>query len=295
LLVVIAIVGILLGLLLPAVQSAREAARRSQCKNNLKQLGIAMQGYHGRHGRFPPAAHLLSSPYPDEGIGWRVMILGEIEQTELYAQIQPTSDGGAVNWSARFVAIQTYLCPSEPRPPDGEPKVSHYEGVAGPGRNGKRVALEQEFYGHLSFDGVLFPVFKTMMNGNDTGLPGRSTRIGQITDGTSKSLTIGERKENLFDWMSGALWQGNPPKLIWSMSAKNIRHRINTAVNDAGQYVDENGNLQTMLSNDANFGSFHAGGAQFCFADGHVEMVDEAIDFTVYENLATIAGGDVIE
>jgi prepilin-type N-terminal cleavage/methylation domain-containing protein/prepilin-type processing-associated H-X9-DG protein len=288
LLVVIAIIGVLLGLLLPAVQAAREAARRSQCMSNLKQLGTALHGFHSRHLTFPPSAHLLATE-DDEGIGWRVMILGDLEETALYDQI----DGGK-NWAARNVVVEVYLCPSAPPPPTGPiSKVSHYDGVAGPGRAGNQVELEQHFCGHLSFDGVLFPVFKESTHAHFEKLPRSSTRIAEITDGTSSTVTVGERNYRLFDWMSGAYWQTGP-EMICSGAAKNTRHRINMQVNEAGQYPDPSGTWKKMLSNDLMFGSYHAGGAQFCFADGHVDMIHDTIDFTVFEDMATIAGAEVI-
>jgi prepilin-type processing-associated H-X9-DG protein len=291
LLVVIGIIGLLLGLLLPAIQAARESARRSQCMSNLRQLGIALHGFHNRNRAFPPSAHLLSRKY-DEGIGWRVMILGELEEAALYDQIGPSDDGSAANWAARDVVVEVYLCPSAPRPPSGPiSKVSHYDGIAGPGLAQNRVALEQNFCGDLSFDGVLFPVFKESTSPRFGKLPRSSTRIAEITDGTSKTLAIGERNHRVFDWMAGAYWQTSPD-MICSGSAKNARHRINTPVNDAGQYLDENGNLTKMRSNDLMFGSYHTGGAQFCFADGHVEFILDSYDFTVFESMATIAGGE---
>ena len=96
----ITIIGILLGLLLPAMQAAREASRRSQCTNNLRQLGIAIQNYHGQFKRFPPGAHMHKQEQQNS-ISWRVMILPFMEETTLYDQIRPKTDGGATNWAAQ--------------------------------------------------------------------------------------------------------------------------------------------------------------------------------------------------
>jgi prepilin-type N-terminal cleavage/methylation domain-containing protein/prepilin-type processing-associated H-X9-DG protein len=292
LLVVISVIGLLLGLLLPAIQAAREASRRTGCKNNLKQLGIAIQSYHDRRKAFPPGACMLTRQL-DPGVSWRVMILPQLEETALYEQIRPLDNCGAANWIGQNVSLPVYLCASAPPAPESPTslKESHYAGVMGPGRNEKRVPLpDDNVCGHVSFDGVFFPVFKSSAIGSSTGLPDGGTRIAQISDGTSKTLGIGERIYGFSDWMSGGFWDRVPPQRICSRAAKNISHRINTQVNEQRQLI---GTLEEMMSNDFMFGSYHSGGAQFCFADGHVEMVDETIDFTVFEDMGTIAGGEV--
>ena len=118
LLVVIAVIGILIGLLLPAVQAAREASRRSWCASNLHQLGVAIQCYHGQHGSFPLGSPLL--PKPNEwrsGIGWRVLILPHLEESSVYDQIHPASDGSAADWGPRSQSIDVFLCPALHHPP----------------------------------------------------------------------------------------------------------------------------------------------------------------------------------
>jgi prepilin-type N-terminal cleavage/methylation domain-containing protein/prepilin-type processing-associated H-X9-DG protein len=286
LLVAIAIIGILMGLLLPAVQAAREAARRGRCANNLRQLGVAIQSFHGQYGRFPSGAPLLTRAI-DPSISWRVMILPHLEEGALYEQINPLPNGGAANWSAQRLALDVFLCPSAPRPSESSTSIkeSHYEGVAGPGRNDNRVVLEKDWCGDIHTDGVFFPQSRT--------------RIAQIADGTSRTLAIGERVYVFFDWMSGAIWEGKPPWRICSRAAKNIRYRINADLNDPeigyykGDFDAPSGAMKKMLVNDLLFGSNHPGGAQFCFADGHVDMILETIDFTIFEDFGTIASGEV--
>ena len=294
LLVVIAIIAILVGLLLPAIQAAREAARRNGCSNNLHQLGVAMHSYHDRNRSFPPGAYLHLNE-DISGISWRVLILNEIEETTLYNEAKPLNDGGASNWNCQYNTVDAYLCPSMPRQGDGATtlKEAHYAGVAGPGRNGKRISLEQASCGDQAYDGVFVPVAKSPQLASRSPLPSSGTRISKITDGTSKTLAIGERNFSVSDWMTGSLWEGTPLTMLCDKSAKNVSYRINTPVDSAGKFVDTSGTTKKMLTNDLVFGSNHSGGAQFCFADGSVSMIHDDIDFTVYQDMCTIAGGEV--
>ena len=293
-LVVIALIGILIGLLLPAVQSARESARRNSCANNLKQIGVALQNYHGLHRRFPPSAPFLDRR-EDPSISWRVLILLQLEESSLYDQIRPLPNGGATDWSAQTHVVETYLCPSAPRPPDSSEllKISNYAGVAGAGRNSKRLVGDSIACGDIYLDGVFIP--------EDDRLGLRAGRITMITDGTSNTLAVGERTYIFRDWMSGITWSAAggawPPQLICTGAAKNIVYPINSDVTQIGHYV---GNSQAppgasfkLKLNDLFFGSFHPGGAQFCFADGSVHMLSESMDFTILEDLASIDGGEV--
>jgi prepilin-type processing-associated H-X9-DG protein len=299
-LVVIAIIGLLIGMLLPAIQAAREAARRRSCSNNLHQLGVALQNYHDRNRAFPPGAYLHQTPNLS-AISWRVLILNEIEETNLYQEIEPLPNGSAGNWNSQYVTITGFQCPSLPIEGDGPTtlKHAHYFGVAGPGRNGKRLVVpaDTSICGHVSYDGIFFPVFKSPTAGVSLKLPRTGTRIAKITDGTSKTLAIGERSFRFNDWMTGSIWGGtsSAPTLMCSRAAKNISNRINTTVNSTGQFVDENGTLVRMLDNDSSFGSLHSGGAQFCFADGSVDFISEEIDFTAYQDMTTIAGEEIIQ
>jgi prepilin-type N-terminal cleavage/methylation domain-containing protein/prepilin-type processing-associated H-X9-DG protein len=272
LLVVITIVGILLGMLLPAVQAAREASRRTSCSNNLKQLGVALHSYHAQHGRFPAGSplHRFSGR---TSISWRVLILPFMEESNTYQQIEPRPDGGATNWAARTRSIAAFQCPSAARIPENNLvyQPSHYCGVMGAGRNDRRVVLEHDGCGDIHTDGVFYP--------------GSRTRIAQIEDGTSHTLAIGERTYFLSDWMFGAEWEGGiPPKKICTGSSNNVRYPINA---DLSQF-------EKILANDLFFGSNHPDGAQFCFADGSVNMLADSTNFTVFEDMATIAGGEII-
>jgi prepilin-type N-terminal cleavage/methylation domain-containing protein len=208
LLVVIAIIGVLIGLLLPAVQKVREAASRIQCKNNLKQIGLALHCYHDRMNGFPPAyfSNLLPGTQPSDpngdctwnetgpGWGWGAFLLNDLEQNNLYRQILFDLDiKNPANAAARTMMLKVYICPSEPRPDpfmtvdaNGNPLVmvahSNYVGMNG------------------APNGVTSDAF------DNNGAFIRNTRLQMkdITDGLSNTLFIGERCTN----MSNTTWVG---------------------------------------------------------------------------------------
>jgi prepilin-type N-terminal cleavage/methylation domain-containing protein len=284
LLAVVAIISILLGLLLPAVLSARESARRGSCANNLRQIGIALQNYHDQNDRFPPGSRLRNVDR-QPGISWRVLILPQIDEPALYEDIHPTDNGGAANWAAERSVVATYICPSAPRQADSgiTLKESNYSGVSGAARNNDWLDLEDVFCGDVYTSGMFFHESRTT--------------IAKIEDGTSRTLAIGERQYIFRPWMAGATWFGTPPTRICNAPTSNVRYPINADKHQFGYFVgdtDAPSNAQlTMLLNDLYFGSYHVGGAQFCRADSSVQMIADAIDFTVFEDLSTIAGGEV--
>lgn len=289
LLVVITIIGILVALLLPAVQAAREAARRSNCTNNLKQLGLAIQNYHGQQRNFPPGSRLHEIERR-VGLSWRVLILPHLELNNIYEDINPLRNGGGENASAQDLRINVFLCPSADPPVDAlnTAVASNYAGVSGANDNNdsdysKNVMdLEDISCGDIDINGVFFPE--------------SNTRISQITDGTSNTLAIGERLYIFRDWLSGSTWRGSPPTKICTGASKNIRYPINADPAKFGYYkfdFDASADQRTMPLNKLQFASEHSGGANFSYADGSVHFLTDSIDFTEFENLATIAGGEV--
>lgn len=282
LLIVIAIIGLLIGLLLPAVQAAREAARRSQCQSNLRQIGIALQDYHGVHKVFPPGARLPNSPNL-AGASWRVLLLPFVEESALAEETALSPDGGLTNTIGSNREISIYVCPSMPLQTSGI-KISHYSGVMGAGRQSRRKNLTSSC-GDVFLDGVLYP--------------GSKTRASNIADGLSHTLAVGERTYWIaWNWMEGANWSNNPSPRVCSNALSNIRYPINAAAETFGYFSGDTSvpvEVRKIPLNDLYFGSQHTGGAQFCFADGSVHLVRDSIDFTVFENLSTIAGSDEIK
>jgi len=197
LLVVIAIIAVLIGLLLPAVQSAREAARRAQCVNNLKQLALALHNYHTGVGAFPPGC-VSTTSYPGQGVGglsswtsWsaQAMLLPYLEQTPIYNAANfnwaccwdsPTAD--AINLTAYTTKINSFLCPSD--------------GLAGAGNVASYTANINSYSGSIGTTTLQYPndgntngVFKLYNPNTNAGL---STNLAEITDGTSNTIAFGE-------------------------------------------------------------------------------------------------------
>ena len=283
LLVVIAIIGVLLGLLLPAVQAAREAARRSQCNIQLRNLTLGLLNFESQNQRFPAGAKI---PPTDNqaGVSWRVMLLPYIEQGQLYEKISPLPNGGATDWTARTILLDILHCPTVPSEGSSGLTVfsANYAAVAGAARNDELIALESTICGNCATDGVLHV--------------DSSTKMSNIEDGTSNTLVLGERIYLFQDWMEGATKSGTPPTRLCSGAVKNIFYPINASFEEFGHYKFDFSapptNRKTLL-NDLHFGSLHPGGAHFSYADGHVVFLSDSIDFTVYQDLSTKAGGEV--
>jgi prepilin-type N-terminal cleavage/methylation domain-containing protein len=300
LLVVIAIIAILIALLLPAVQQAREAARRTQCKNNLKQWGLALHNYHDTFNTFPMGAMGLNAVTgvrpAGNNLGWHVRVLPYLEQANLYGQFDfNILYNTGVNTVLRERRFEALFCPSaRTRNYQGsnvaEGWTTHYYGVAGakdtaePTRkfemqnNSTPRPNFDNNHGQMAITGVLY----------------RNSKIGirDITDGTTNTLVVGEISGAPFDdggnnphraWVQGA---SNANNDFASYSCKNVRWGIGQA-----RYTSNNVNY---LFNDQRFGSNHTGGCQFLLGDGGVRFVSENIDFNTYQAVATRDQGEVV-
>jgi prepilin-type N-terminal cleavage/methylation domain-containing protein len=286
LLVVIAIIAVLIALLLPAVQQAREAARRTQCKNNMKQLGLALHNYHDTSLVFPVGGFCQPQFAGDvrygTGMGWHVAILPYIDQAPLYSQFNFNSIAylDTTNLALALKSPPGFYCPSGKLDKSGNPmevsgtqscNSTHYYGVMGPkgGINPKTGAG----YG-----------LSTVMTGQGDfatqGMMPRQAcrRMADVTDGTSNTLALGE-----ISWIDAAgyrVWMRGCDSSACA-STKNVANAINTTPYNGG------GNF-----NDIGFGSQHVGGAHFLNADGSVIFLSQNIDMGVYRSLASIDGGD---
>jgi hypothetical protein len=277
----VAIVSVLIGLLLPAVQAARESSRQRQCSVHLQQQIIAALNFESRHGQLPPGSR-EHQRQKQEGVGWRVLVLPFLEETN--AGVAPDEEGG-FSGDKRTVPPSVFICPSADRPPPNGVTFtpSDYEGVAGAGQTDEsRRDLEDNNCGDVYIDGVFYPE--------------SHTRIAEITDGTSHTLAIGERVYILHVWTDGAIWVKSPNKELCMRSTRNIRWPLAADHNQFGYYVDDQvapaGAARTMLLNDLEFNSNHNSIVPFALADGSVHMVDKSIDLTVLRELATRNGNE---
>jgi prepilin-type N-terminal cleavage/methylation domain-containing protein/prepilin-type processing-associated H-X9-DG protein len=284
LLVVIAIIAVLVALLLPAVQQAREAARRTQCQNNLKQLGLALQNYHNTRNTFPPGYVSTFDNSGNDlgpGWGWGAMVLPDMEQLPLQNNItfvQPIE--AAANATVRVTPLTTYLCPTDnvvspwsvmTRDLLGNPTsticqvaASNYIGVFGVSEPG------------VGGDGIFF----------------RNSFIGlrAVTDGTSTTLLVGERSQR---WCE-ASWVGavTNASLFPPAGSPAVPIPENASSMILGHTFEGPPNAPGTECNA--FSSLHPGGAHFVFCDGHVQFIFTFINKSIFRALSTRAGGETV-
>jgi len=285
LLVVIFIIGVLIALLLPAVQAARGAAWRMQCAGKLRQLGLALANYESAHKVFPPgyiSAFTKDGEDTGPGWGWASLLLPQIEETAIYNTIHFNLPIEHATNGARVASVPLFFCPADEakrvwpaksRDASGKPvalicevAASNYVGMYGIGEPG------------IDGDGLFF------RNSN--------IALRHITDGTSQTLAVGERAHVLGE----ATWVGSVTGAILFPDTNN----------QLGQAVPEHGSGMVLghagegigpgqLGGDMNqFFSLHGRGVNFLFADGHVSFLPASLDYKTYLALATRAGGEAI-
>jgi prepilin-type processing-associated H-X9-DG protein len=329
LLVVIAIIAVLISLLLPAVQSAREAARRAQCVNNLKQLGLAAHNYESSNGSFPMGDHAGRNPgnlgLVRQNFGQWVALAQFIEQGNVFNMVNTQiMMYFAHNATASGIGLSTLWCPS-----DGIISSTRYPGQQGDGWDSSPIPMR---YSSYAGNGGPHPVdtFRDGANattynkgmffhiGNPTGTSMPPVRIAQISDGTSNTMMFIESTyTKAADADKAAGGDGFGPK--WWTSASYGDGVIGTAFTpnffktlNAGNTIYARG----ASSMDMTANSFHPGGINACFADGSVKFIKDTVQswapppaslvrngnaaytinaaYGVWQALSTISGGEVI-
>jgi prepilin-type N-terminal cleavage/methylation domain-containing protein/prepilin-type processing-associated H-X9-DG protein len=307
LLVVIAIVAVLIALLLPAVQAAREAARRIQCTNNLKQIGIALHNYHTAINAFPPGYLSLMDPVTFDndgpGWGWLSFALNQMEQLPTYNSINfVTNIELPPNLTARVNVISSFFCPSDAYRQDTFTVVDSTTTGTTPGAPICEVA-SSNYVGSVG-SGDPSSLYPWIIDSDD-GPPGRdngnglfyrnhSVTIAQITDGTSQTFAAGERSQILSraSW-TGAVTNAAVPLVILQAEA-GLDPEGGGALVLAHTGEGHGPNSPSGLAHGDQYWGMHPGGANFCFADGSVRFIKEQIGFTIFQSLATKAGGEVL-
>jgi prepilin-type N-terminal cleavage/methylation domain-containing protein len=336
LLVVIAIIAILIALLVPAVQKVRAAAARTQCINNLKQIGLAIHNHHDSYKKFPSGHDMRSKnwmgslPPPDDakfvsGRGtknpfyfsnWAIQILPFIEQGSLGKQYNNNYTNEHPN--NRFVVQQfvaIYNCPSDPNinkleNPGSTPSGSQYGSFAYAHGSYRGMTGINDWYEGVDggsppdwggypnevqylMNHITGPAARGVLHGVDDWNSLANERMTSITDGTSNTLMVGERATNTIT-NRGTFWADSFN--LYSLSSAGVESASLLPDYDACQKAVA---LPPYLEKDTfackyGWGAFHDGGINFVCCDGHVVTISTSINMTVFQALATMAGGEVV-
>ncbi|HMO83595.1 MAG TPA: DUF1559 domain-containing protein [Lacipirellulaceae bacterium] len=305
LLVVIAIIGVLVALLLPAIQAAREAARRSQCLNNMKQLGLALHNYHGARNEFPIGAEV-----PLRRANWRLKIAPYFEQSSVYARLDfkdqfasactATSNYGVKTGKNAFLSrlvFEVYECPSSDLPPNDpywcnfeELQIPDYIGVSGAASNPGGVhdmCSPETGYGVYCRNGILVP-FEII-------------KMRQVTDGLSNTVIVAENSATVAGVdMRGSYhggWAGlngserpvnefEGDELPYGGATKTLRYPINYDILAPGTSAPYEANVV--------FNSFHPGGINVTMGDGSVRFLAESTELEILMRISSREDGEAV-
>ena len=321
LLVVIAIIGILVALLLPAVQSAREAARRMSCSNNLRQMGLALHNYHDVNGAFPAALIMVQgSPDIPSGIGSsNAAILPYLEQKDVQDLLDPSQPWFMASPDVARTKISVFSCPSDTGPnPHNYPILGTWGLPVGSEFGSSSYGVSKGLNDSLCFGSNFRPPPITAESGLFDFNAFRNMQ--SITDGTSSTFAMGEaatgfeicsgvgctnsvpNRQSVHIWLVGGHSQPGwvSGGFVYSGNKCSTVERLNkTPVTDSVHNVADTFNCTPSFRGGphwtTNFRSFHPGGGNFLLADGSVRLVDEAIDMSIYRGLSTIRGAEAVQ
>ena len=285
LLVVIAIIGVLIGLLLPAVQKIREAASRMKCANNLKQIGLAMHNYHAAFDHFPAGYESATAGLNGDGLGpgwgWGATLLPYLEQDNLHRRIDFTRDiADPMHATVRVQKLTVFRCPSDGNARDTFTVIS----ASGP-------ICEVAFANYVGVGGT-FEVSEFPDTGTGVLFRNSRTRTADITDGTSNTVMAGERASKqspMTTWVGAVTGSHVPPVLNPSYEDEEppVLCLTNTGEAAAGRVPNN------AFGHVEDLNSRHPAGVNILLSDGSVRMVHNTIDPRAWEALGTRAGGEV--
>ena len=297
LLVVIAIIAILIALLLPAVQQAREAARRSQCKNNVKQLGLALHNYHDTFSVMPPG-HIGRCTSPMLNGTGLTQLLPYLDQSALYnrynfsetattytnmggtpSALDPTVSGNADVVKTKITA---FLCPSDSAP-EWIPQTTAHYGISSTNTGTGGAKTNYDFATNNGYNRCTNWTMEAQTSRHIFG-DNSHCRIEDIKDGTSNTIAMGETTRYFYN--GGANAWGYRGHVMVGINL--ISYPINNFTYGANNLP------QGRLGSWGYSGSLHTGGAHFLFGDGSVHFLSESIDTTLRQNLVKIADGNII-
>jgi prepilin-type N-terminal cleavage/methylation domain-containing protein/prepilin-type processing-associated H-X9-DG protein len=272
LLVVIAIIGILVALLLPAIQAAREAARRTSCLNNVVQLGLAVHNYEFNHESLPAGVIDPKGPIRNEPQGqhvsWIVQILPFMEETVLYRHFDIAAGAYAgVNAKVRATRVGILMCPSSPSEEKNEAGTAAFTSYAG------------------CYNDVEAPID---VNNHGLLFLNSHVRMDEIYDGSSKTLLLSEKfiRNDDLGWVSG------------TRSTLRNTTKINEPKPKFGQSQMEATNKEQEVADSlivGGYGSYHPGGVNCAFADGSAHFIADSIDLEVWRLCGNRSDGEITE
>lgn len=280
LLVVIAIIGILIGMLLPAVQQVREAARRIHCSNNIRQIGLALMNYESAHKKFPPGWKTLDqTAIAEPGWGWSASILPYIEGQNVSDQINfNVAIDDHMHEDVIQSVVPVYLCPSEVADTivNLDTHIEHDHDDDSFAYHEQEHEHEELWVGRSNYSGVFgsIEIEDNPLNGNGAFYANSKVRFADLKDGTSNTFIVGERTNEL----GPISWVGVVPHVDEPLS-RIVGSADHSPNHPEGHFED--------------FRSYHPNGINVVMADGSAHFITSSINPLVFQSLATINGREV--
>lgn len=281
LLVVIAIIGILIGMLLPAVQAVREAARRTACSNNMRQIGLALHNFESSQNELPDGwiANDREDALSDSGWGWSAQILPQLEQGNISNQIdfslgidEPAQE------EVNSLALEGFLCPSDPAPELLTFDVITEPVGEGSGTTGESGTPNLDSVGRSNYSGVFGNITQQPdpLDGSGPFFANSSTRFRDVFDGLSNTLLVGERRNDLgtVSWI-GVLSEVSEPFARIVGATDNRPNSLPASFQD--------------------FRSYHPGGINATVGDGSTRFITDSVTLEIFQGLGTLDGGELID